>query len=450
MLAIDVSTGTVAIAILFAIFQYLRRTAGPARWADSRRSSYLKRIRDDLFALSREPDHPRDWRPNLLVFSHSGPKREMLLHFASWIQGRAGLSTVVEIIEGTELKSRMERREVQQQLKRMVEAAGLPAFTLAVNASDFEEGMRALVQASGLGPVKANTILLNWVDSRRQGLFALKERFFGRSLRTAFRYGMNLVVLEREPGGWDFLERIPHKQRVIDVWWWDDASSRLMLLLAFLMTASEPWAHARIRLLAAGKTDADLPELQAMLEDVRIQAEPVAVPQPNTERIVELSAGSCVVFIPFRIRDNVPLGPDGGPLETMMDDLGPVVLVMAAEDVELDAEPEDGKAAEAAAAADARLDLEKKAVVAEREAKKAEEDVQKKAQQLSDSLARAGGETLSGLEAQVSEAQQEAERLARRAAKARVKADDAARETEPAEPQPEADSEKLDGSKSGA
>jgi len=61
MLAIDPMAGIVAISVLFGIFQYLRRTAGPARWADSRRSFHLQRVRENLLAASREPEHPRDW-----------------------------------------------------------------------------------------------------------------------------------------------------------------------------------------------------------------------------------------------------------------------------------------------------------------------------------------------------------------------------------------------------
>ena len=36
MLAIDAATGIVALAILLALYQYVLRTAGPARWAEER------------------------------------------------------------------------------------------------------------------------------------------------------------------------------------------------------------------------------------------------------------------------------------------------------------------------------------------------------------------------------------------------------------------------------
>jgi len=82
-LAIDLASGVVAVAILFAIFQYLRRTAGPARWADSKRSYHLQQVREHLQAASAEPVHPRDWRPQVLVFSDDPDRRGQLLAFAS-------------------------------------------------------------------------------------------------------------------------------------------------------------------------------------------------------------------------------------------------------------------------------------------------------------------------------------------------------------------------------
>ena len=38
MLAVNLYAGIIAISILFAVHQYLKRVAQPARWADSKRS----------------------------------------------------------------------------------------------------------------------------------------------------------------------------------------------------------------------------------------------------------------------------------------------------------------------------------------------------------------------------------------------------------------------------
>jgi amino acid transporter len=85
MLAVDLTAGVVALAVLFAIFQYLKRTAGPARWADSRRSYHLQLIRENLLAAATEPEHPRYWRPQILAFSDNSERRSQLLRFSSWI-----------------------------------------------------------------------------------------------------------------------------------------------------------------------------------------------------------------------------------------------------------------------------------------------------------------------------------------------------------------------------
>ena len=59
MLAIDITSGIVAVSVLFAVHQYLKRTAGPARWADSRRSHHLQQVRENLLAANLEPEHPQ-------------------------------------------------------------------------------------------------------------------------------------------------------------------------------------------------------------------------------------------------------------------------------------------------------------------------------------------------------------------------------------------------------
>ncbi len=115
MMAIDFRAGIVAIAVLFAIFQYLKRTAGPARWADSRRSYHLQLSREHLLAAATEPEHPRYWRPQILAFSDNPERRSQLLHFASWIEGGSGLTTAVRIVEGEGLKMRNVKAEAQLQ-----------------------------------------------------------------------------------------------------------------------------------------------------------------------------------------------------------------------------------------------------------------------------------------------------------------------------------------------
>jgi hypothetical protein len=437
MLAINLAAGAIAVAVLFAIYQYLKRTAGPARWADSRRSYHLQRIREHLLAASAEPEHPRDWRPQLLAFSDDPNRRKQLLRLASWLEGGSGLTTAVQIVEGEGVKMLKIRAEAEEALRTDIKEHDLKAFPLVVAAPDLTAGIHALVQAFGIGPLRVNTFLLNWLDQPSKGVPGLGELRYARNLRAAFRFGCNIVILDAEEEEWVELENLPPKDRCIDVWWWGDATSRLMLLLAYLMTRSEGWDQARIRVLAAGReedSEGTLEDLKNTLQEVRIEAEPEIVANPTAGAISRYSAESAIIFVPFRLRTDQLVDPFGGPLEEFLSPLPVVIMALAAEDIDLDAEPEEGTAGEMAAALDAHADAEKKAQEAEKQAAKAAEEAEKAEKKLLEMQAAADPgadyEDISKLEAAALEARERSEQMARRAAKAMAKAEDAARAVE--------------------
>ena len=356
MLAIDPAASLVAVAVLFAVYQYLKRTAHQARWADGRRSYHLQRLRTHLLAAGMEADHPRDWRPNLLLFSDDSRHRVQLLRFASWLEADSGLTTAVRVLEGEGKKMLKRKAEVEAELEADIREEGVEAFPLVVVAPSLDTGIYGLVQGFGIGPLRANTILLNWVEHQPKNGSRLVELGFGRHLRTAFRLGCNLVVLDSTDAEWEALEKIPPEQRRIDVWWCGDASSRLTLLLAYLMTRTEAWEDARIRLFGAchaADKAATVEALDKMLDEVRIDAEPHVVTDPGAAEIAGHSGDAALVFVPFRLHGNRPLGPFGGDLDALLAPLPLVALVLAAKDIDLDAEPEENEAAQVD---DARVD----------------------------------------------------------------------------------------------
>jgi amino acid transporter len=433
ILAINFAAGAVAVAVLFAIYQYLSRTAGPARWADSRRSYHLQHLREHLLGAAAEPEHPRDWRPQLLAFSNDSHRREQLLCFASWLEGKSGLTTAVRILEGEGAKMLKLKEEAEDELRRDIRESGLSVFPLVVAAPNLSVGIHTLVQAFGIGPLHANTVLLNWLEELPQGFRGLRELRYGRNLRVAFRLGSNIVILKAEEEGWDALKGLTAEGRRIDVWWWGDATSRLMLLLAYLMTRSDAWEESTIRVLAAGyekASEESMEDLRKTLQEVRIDAEPEIVEHASADSIVEHSADAAIVFIPFRLRGNQLEDPFGHPLEDLLSRVGVVALVLAAEDIDLDAAPEEGEAGEMAAAIDALAEAEKRAGEAEKEATEASEEAEKKAHGLESALAQGADEALMAKAKAALEAKEEASKAARKAAKAMAKAEDAARVAE--------------------
>jgi len=432
MLAIDFKVGLIAVSILFAIYQYLKRTSGPARWADSRRSYYLQRARENLLNANIEPEHDRDWRPQILAFSKDAQRRPGLLRFASWIEGRSGLTTVVKILKGEGVKMLKLQEKSESELRSDIAAHGFAAFPLVVFAPDLDIALNTLIQSTGVGPMKANTILLNWLDPESEITNDKREINLGRNLRAAYRLGRNIVVLDADEDKWNTLENIPGEDRRIDVWWLNDATSRLMLLLGYLITRSEPWDAAKIRVLAAGynaDTSENLKDLKNNLEEARIEAEPIIVTKVDIDKISEYSADAAVVFLPFRLRgDQITCSIDG-PIKKLLSCLPITAFVLAAEDIALDAEPEEGTAGEMAGAMDALDDAEKIAGEAEKKATKTREIAESARAKLTEleskPISEEEKDRLLKLRSEADQADKEAEKAFRQAAKAKAKLEDA-------------------------
>lgn len=430
MLAIDLTAGVVAVAVLFAIYQYLGRTAGPSRWADSRRSYHLQRVRENLLAAAEAPQHARDWRPQILLFAGDGDRRKHLLLFASWVAADSGFVCAVHVLEGEGIKTLRQKTKIESTLGVEIKESGVKAFPLVVAAPDFTQGVHTLFQSFGIGPVKANTILLNWTRKTDSG----SRQVFGTNLRNVFRLGGNLIGLDAKESEWAALGSLDPGARRIDVWWWGDATSRLMLLLAYLMTRSESWRDAKIRVLAADydiESDQTVDDLHRILEEVRIEAEPEVVIRPSADAVAAFSADAALVFTPFRLKGSLPVDPFGGSLDPFLARLPVVALVLAAEDIDLDAEPETGAAGEAAAALDAYADAHKKAGEMEKDAAAASAAADEKIADLMRMIVlKEDLENLAKARSAASHAKEEAVKMARRAARGLAKAEAAVRQME--------------------
>lgn len=449
MLAINLSTGIIAISALFAIFQYLRRTADPARWADSRRAHHLQRARENLLAANVTPEHPRDWRPQILAFSEDPERRPPLLRLAGWLEGGSGLTTVVTLMEGKDLLLSKRKESVESLLQEDIRQHNPAAFSLVLTTRDIEVAVHALLQAHGIGPLRANTILLNWIDSQSESEMGFREFLFGRQLKTLFRLGCNIIVLHAQSEAWNHLMKTEAEKSRIDVWWSDDATGNLMLLFAYLITRSDVWQGATLRVLAFRNNASEASQekrMREILTEARIDADIVLAASKDAASIVEKSAQSTIVFLPFRFRGNLIQLPTDGPTEDLLKKLPAAVMVLAAEDIDLGAEPEEGVAAAQAEARDLAEEkaglakkVEKEAAEAKKAADTAEEHLKKAMAQTETDVDNA---QIATLRADRDKAVKAAEELRRRAVRARTKAEQVQEALEKDETGPETSEDK--------
>ncbi len=417
-MAIDIWSAAISIAILLAIFQYLRAKGSAARWADSRRAFYLKQVRENLLAASREVEHARDWRPHILAFSDSPERRAGLLRFASWVEGGSGLTTVVRVLEGEGVRMLKLRETALEEMTKELKQYGSNAFPLVIAAPSFEAALPVVVQAAGTGPISSNTVLANWIEGKSGLASEWASSRFGQRLRTAFRLGSNLLILHAQQQEWEALDKLAPADRVIDIWWRADKTGQMMVLLAYLMTRSDEWANATIRVLVPAHTEAaesHLEEVKAILSAARIEAETEVVVDADSQSIINHSASASIVFFQFGIREGRIVDPFGNGVSDILPELPMVVMSMAAQDVDLDAQPDEGSAAQSAALLDRVSDARKRATRAQQEADEATAAVTRAVTELTEAATKgADHDAIEKLRSEVEAAQQQAQEAGRR------------------------------------
>ncbi|AGF78924.1 amino acid transporter [Desulfocapsa sulfexigens DSM 10523] len=443
MLAIDLKSGAAAIALLFAVYQYLKRTAGPTRWADSSRSHHLQQVRRHLLAAGKEPEHARDWRPHLLVFTQTPEHRIPLLTFSSWIEGGSGFTEAVQIIEGEGAEARAMHKAAHLALTQAIASGHYDMFPLTVSSSNFTQAMGVLLQSSGIGPLRPNTVVLNWMGASVKALSGLGAYTYAKNLKLIFRQHKNLVILSMDDESWIRLLDEPMAGRRIDIWWQGNGTSRLMLLLAYLMTRHKPWDQATLRVLTQSDTlhiEREKEKLNKIMEDVRIDAVAEIIENFEADTIVQQSADAAFVFLPLKIDQYRLLDLTGKSFERSLPRLPVCALVMAAEDIDLDATPEEGLPAQIGRATD-ELELAlKKSAAAEKIAAEKMMLVEKLSSQLSILEEKSVPEKVppkegEKLQREIANAESDAEKAHRRAIKAKFKADEAARNIDNLEPE---------------
>jgi hypothetical protein len=164
------------------------------------------------------------------------------------------------------------------------------------------------------------------------------------------------------------------------------------------------------------------------------------------KKLFEYSSDAAVVFLPFRLYGNKVDCLINAPMEEILSQLPLTAFVLAAEDIELDAEPEEGTAGEIAAAMDAFADAEKKAIEAEKEsikARKIAESVRAKLLELeSKPISKEEKDRFLKLRSEADQADKEAEKVFREAAKARAQLEDAMKKVK--DFKPDADKKELE------
>ncbi|MFW6061702.1 MAG: amino acid permease, partial [Planctomycetota bacterium] len=322
MLLIDAVAATVASVVVAGLYVLVSRRMYESAFGDARRGLLYSLIARSLRRLRSSTVHPKNWRPTLLVLSGNPATRQTLVRFAAWFEAGRGVMTAAVIIVGDFRRLAERQQTVLASMERSLRDLEVTAFAEVVIAGDFDEGVRMLVQAHSIGPLKPNTVVTGWPQSPERVIP------FVRHLRDIQAFRRSIVcIIDRG------LERpVPSGAR-IDIWWRGQGNGSLMLILAHLLTTNWEWKGARIRVLRLVKDNAGVEPATAALREVvrqgRVEAEVSVVVStaPFASVLREHSADGNLLMLGLDLPDDARAEEFHRRHEEMLKDMPTTVLV---------------------------------------------------------------------------------------------------------------------------
>uniref|UniRef100_A0A3P9C051 Solute carrier family 12 member 1 n=1 Tax=Maylandia zebra TaxID=106582 RepID=A0A3P9C051_9CICH len=308
--------------IEFLLYIYVTVKKPDVNWGSSTQAVTFVSAVSNALSLSGVEDHVKNFRPQILVLTGSTRSRPALLDLAHSFSKNYGLCITCEVFVGPRSETVDEMNNAMEKNQLLLKKKKRKAFYAAVACDNFREGAESLLQASGLGRMKPNTLMIGFKKNWRTAGAEAVQSYVG-ILHDAFDFeygtamlrvnqGLDVSHIVEAEGLYDivvsglcatvycndhYVAKMNEKlveaslqfkkkqpKGTIDVWWlFDDGG--LTLLLPYILTTRKKWKDCKMRIFMAGqpgRSDLDkedscsylhfssLKELQEMIEPFRL------------------------------------------------------------------------------------------------------------------------------------------------------------------------------------
>uniref|UniRef100_A0A8C7ZSZ2 Solute carrier family 12 member 1 n=1 Tax=Oryzias sinensis TaxID=183150 RepID=A0A8C7ZSZ2_9TELE len=328
---------TYGIEILLYIYVTVKKP--DVNWGSSTQAVTFVSSVSNALSLSGVEDHVKNFRPQILVLTGSAQNRPPLLDLAHSFTKNYGLCITCEVF-GPKSEVLPEMNAGMESNQLWLVKRKRKAFYAAVACENFREGTESLLQASGLGRMKPNTLMIgfkkNWQIAGKDEVDAFDFEYGTVMLRMDEGLDVSHII---KPFSVDFASKIrpkapprssicscwcyppppspsPHllhlffffsvsvnsvppqiakmneklmessglfkkkqPKGTIDVWWlFDDGG--LTLLLPYILTTRKKWKDCKLRIFIAGepgRSEADREEMKSLLHKFRIKCSDINV-----------------------------------------------------------------------------------------------------------------------------------------------------------------------------
>uniref|UniRef100_A0A3B5BKB3 Solute carrier family 12 member 1 n=1 Tax=Stegastes partitus TaxID=144197 RepID=A0A3B5BKB3_9TELE len=283
---------TYGIEILLYIYVTVKKP--DVNWGSSTQAVTFVSAVSNTLSLSGVEDHVKNFRPQILALTGPPRTRPALLDLAHSFTKNYGLCITCEVFVGPRAECLEEMNAGMERNQLYLRKANRKAFYAAVTCNNFREGTDSLLQASGLGRMKPNTLMIGFKKHWKTAGTEAVQSYVG-ILHDAFDYEYGTMILRIDEGldvshiveaegrqlekemmsNGGKGKRLFRKSRkssqmnenlveastqfkkkqpkgTIDVWWlFDDGG--LTLLLPYILTTRKKWKDSKLRIFVAGQ-----------------------------------------------------------------------------------------------------------------------------------------------------------------------------------------------------
>ncbi|XP_032621589.1 solute carrier family 12 member 3-like [Chelonoidis abingdonii] len=308
----------IVVGIILVSLAYVSYKKPDVNWGSSVQAGTYSMALSYSVSLTQVEEHVKNFRPQCLVLTGPPSFRPALVDFVG------AFTKGVSLMICGNLQDTPGDRDSEEHVEWLSRRKVRSFYTL-ITAPDLRSGARSLMQVSGLGRLKPNTIVLgykqNWQTDLPHNLenyvATIHDAFDGRAgvcvlrmkdgldvSRTVRAYG-NVKVL----GADELTEthfQAQQKKRCVDVYWlFDDGG--LTLLVPYLLSRRKRWSRCRVRVFVSGhlgSAEQQRQEIQLLLSKFRLGfSEVLVLPhaawQPEESSLKEFED----LVAPFRLNE---------------------------------------------------------------------------------------------------------------------------------------------------
>ncbi|XP_057253118.1 solute carrier family 12 member 1 isoform X2 [Pezoporus wallicus] len=199
MFVINWWAALITYAIELFLYIYVTYKKPDVNWGSSTQALYYVNALDSALALTTVEDHVKNFRPQCIALTGAPMIRPALLDITHTFTKNNGLCICCEVYTGPRKLCVKEMNSGMAKKQAWLTKNKRKAFYTAVAADSFRDGVKSLLQASGLGRMKPNTLVIGFKKDWRTATATQVENYVG-VIHDAFDFELGMIIVRISQG----------------------------------------------------------------------------------------------------------------------------------------------------------------------------------------------------------------------------------------------------------